>query len=57
MKSALHVLYHHNNLYLPLHYGVIAELNIDPLGPLLESGLGNLHWCLLIVDGLAQELN
>jgi len=39
------------------HYGVVAELDVDSACALIQSCLGNLHRALLVLDGLAQQVD
>lgn len=43
--------------YVRFHHWVVAELHVDTPGSLIQTGLSHLHWVLLVLNGLAQQLN
>lgn len=45
------------DVYLRSHDGVVTELHVYTTRPLLQTGLGDLHWHFLVLDGLPQQLN
>ena len=43
--------------YLRFHYGVVAQLDVDPACAFIQPCLGHLHGVLLVLDRLTQQVD
>lgn len=44
-------------MYEPVLYGIAAKLNIWTASPGVQTGLGHLHGCLFILNGLLEQFD